>query len=74
MEVFSEFDVYLCAVDGVTEMGDIHKGGCEYFDKMPPVLLENFEETFAKHTKNGEHCRPPTDHKDIHPLASSLRK
>jgi hypothetical protein len=44
MEVFR-------AVDGVAEIGDVSKGGREYFDKMPPVFLEKFEETFAEHTK-----------------------
>jgi hypothetical protein len=48
---FSEFGGYLRAVDGMKEMGDVSKGGCEYFDKMPPVFLEKFEETFAEHTK-----------------------
>jgi hypothetical protein len=48
---FSEFGGYLRAVDGVAEMGDVSKGGREYFDKMPPVFLEKFEDTFAEHTK-----------------------
>jgi hypothetical protein len=42
----------LKAVEGVSEMdGDINNVGREFFERMPTVILQKFEETFQEHTK-----------------------
>jgi hypothetical protein len=46
-----EFAGFLKAVDGVNEKGEISNVGKEYFQRLPSVFLDKFEETFKEHTK-----------------------
>lgn len=46
-----EFAGFVKAVNGVSPMGKIHKGGKEFFERLPNLFLERFENTFREHTK-----------------------
>eukprot|EP00956_Cyclotella_meneghiniana_P030052 scaffold74749_cov35-Cyclotella_meneghiniana.AAC.6 len=39
------------AVDGVAPRGDLDKCGKEFFQRMPELFLQRFEESFSEHTK-----------------------
>jgi hypothetical protein len=47
-----EFAGCMKAVNGVKPMGKVHKGGKEFFERLPTLFFERFENNFAEHTKN----------------------
>eukprot|EP00956_Cyclotella_meneghiniana_P020348 scaffold35756_cov21-Cyclotella_meneghiniana.AAC.1 len=46
-----EFAGFVKAVDGVESAGDVSKGGLEFFERLPNLFFERFEESFSEHTK-----------------------
>jgi hypothetical protein len=46
-----EFAGFLKAVEGVEPAGHINKGGKEFFERLPDLFFERFNETFNEHTK-----------------------
>eukprot|EP00956_Cyclotella_meneghiniana_P010989 scaffold15408_cov41-Cyclotella_meneghiniana.AAC.7 len=46
-----EFAGFVKAVDGIEPAGEINKGGKEFFDRLPDLFFERFEEAFNEHTK-----------------------
>lgn len=47
----ADFKGYLSVVDGVKKMDDLDKCGKEYFERLPDLFFERFEESLAEHTK-----------------------
>eukprot|EP00956_Cyclotella_meneghiniana_P016988 scaffold27384_cov36-Cyclotella_meneghiniana.AAC.11 len=45
------FNGFSRAVDGVAPRGDLDKCGKEFFERMPELFLQRFEESFSEHTK-----------------------
>ena len=45
-----EFGGYIEAMEGVPSKGPVENKGREYFEKLPSLFLERFEETFTRHT------------------------
>jgi hypothetical protein len=46
-----EFAGFVRAVDGVKPMGKVNKGGREFFDRLPNLFFERFENTFQEYTR-----------------------
>jgi hypothetical protein len=46
-----EFAGFLKAFEGVESAGHINKGGKEFFERLPDLFFERFNETFNEHTK-----------------------
>jgi hypothetical protein len=45
-----EFKGFIRALSGVSAMGDVSKGGFEFFEQMPKLFLERFQEQLNEHT------------------------
>lgn len=45
-----EFAGFVKAVDGVSPMGKVNKGGEEFFEGLPNLFFKDFENTFREHT------------------------
>eukprot|EP00956_Cyclotella_meneghiniana_P026149 scaffold55872_cov78-Cyclotella_meneghiniana.AAC.1 len=46
-----EFAGFVKAVDGVEPAGDVNKGGLEFFERLPNLFFQRFEESFTEHTR-----------------------
>lgn len=46
-----EFSGFITAVDRVESVGKVNKGGKEFFERLPNLFFERFEESFKEHTK-----------------------
>jgi hypothetical protein len=46
-----EFNGFQRALNGVSPMGEVSKCGLEFFERMPKLFLERFEEQLNEHTK-----------------------
>jgi hypothetical protein len=52
-----EFEGFIESVDGINNMGKIEKCGKEFFERLPTLFLERFEQQFKVHTRKWIHAK-----------------
>lgn len=53
----AEFAGFVESVEGISEMGKIEKCGKEFFERLPELFLERFEQQFKVHTRKWLHTK-----------------